>query len=94
MHSSALIGFLGTLMVLIAFVMNQKHKWEEDFLEYDLSNLIGSALLVLYAYIIKAYPFMLLDFVWFVVSFIDVVKYFRNLKSGKKVEGSTHNLIK
>ncbi|KKP40536.1 MAG: hypothetical protein UR28_C0001G0046 [Candidatus Peregrinibacteria bacterium GW2011_GWF2_33_10] len=94
MKETAILGFIGALMILIAFVMNQKHKWEEDYLVYDLSNVAGSSLLVWYAYLIDAYPFMLLNGAWAIVSLVDVVKYFMNLRKGGKFEGSTHEMMK
>lgn len=68
-----IIGTLGALFILVAFILNQTHKWKDNELRYDLTNLAGSILLVVYAYLLKSYPFLVLNFVWLVVSLRDVV---------------------
>jgi len=73
MEMTILIGSLAAPMVLIAFVMNQLHKWKEDYLIYDAVNLIGSLLLVIYTFLIKSYSFLILNFVWLGVFCRDVV---------------------
>lgn len=73
MGYTIIIGSLGALLILIAFIMNQLHKWKEDYLIYDTVNLIGSLLLVIYAIILVSYPFLILNLVWLGLSLRDVV---------------------
>lgn len=73
MDQTTLIGTTGAFLILVAFVMNQLNKWRSDWLVYDAVNLVGSAFLVLYAYILKSYPFLVLNGVWALVSLRDVV---------------------
>jgi hypothetical protein len=69
-------------MILSAFVMNQTHRWKDDYIEYDGVNVVGSLLLVYYALSIASWPFLVLNFVWFSVSirdvFLDVRKVGKN----------------
>lgn len=82
---TTLIGTLGALLILIAFTMNQMHKWKNDYLIYDLINLIGSGLLIIYAAILKSYPFLVLNGVWAFLSLRDVVIDFKkNSESRRK----------
>lgn len=73
MDKTTLIGVAGAALVLLAFVMNQLHKWKDDDLVYDLVNLIGGTLLVTYAYLLESYPFLALNGVWALVSLRDVI---------------------
>ncbi len=72
-----IIGSLGAFLILLAFILNQTHKWAPQQLKYDLTNLVGSGLLVLYAYLLHSTPFMILNGVWVIVSLRDVVQDLR-----------------
>ncbi len=74
MNTTTLIGTAGALLIVIAFVMGQLHKWRDTSFVYDFVNLVGSALLIWYAWILKSYPFIVLNLVWLAVSFKDVLK--------------------
>jgi len=63
-----IIGFSGMFLILFAFFMNQIHKWKAKYPIYDIINLIGSALLFSYSFLIKSWPFLLLNLVWAIVS--------------------------
>ncbi len=79
-----IIGSLGACLILIAFIMNQLHKWQEDSLIYDFVNLIGSLLLVIYAIILVSYPFLILNLVWLGLSIRDVVMDLKKSGPSKK----------
>ncbi|MFA5188498.1 MAG: hypothetical protein WC460_04010 [Patescibacteria group bacterium] len=84
MDLTIIIGSLGALLILIAFIMNQLHKWQEDYLIYDLVNAIGSLLLVTYAIILASYPFLILNLVWLALSLRDVVVDLKKSGTRKK----------
>lgn len=67
------VGIAGAALVLIAFVLNELHVWNEDDLVYDLTNLIGGALLVWYSWLINSWPFAILNGVWTLVALRDVI---------------------
>jgi hypothetical protein len=71
------IGFIGAFLILIAFILNQTNKWDNSSFKYDLTNCIGSLLLVIYGVLSKAWPFVILNGVWFLVSFRDSIKYLK-----------------
>jgi len=81
MQDSIIVGTIGATLVLIAFIFNQTDKWKSRDFAYDLTNLIGSATLVLYALMIESYPFAILNLVWSYVSLKDVLKDFKDLRS-------------
>jgi len=67
-----IIGISGAAIILLAFVMNQLHKWKDTDLSYDVSNAFGSLLLIVYSYYLNSIPFIILNAVWFAVSAKDV----------------------
>lgn len=80
-----LIGVIGSALILLAFGMNQVNKWKNDYLIYDLVNLGGSILLIIYAILIASIPFLILNLVWASMSARDVfVDFARNKNSLRK----------
>lgn len=73
---NTIIGVLGMSVILYAFLLNQLGKWSIKTIQYDLANLIGSALLVYYAFTLQSYPFLILNAFWAGFSLKDVIKYF------------------
>ncbi len=63
---SLVIGIGGMLFILVAFVLDEFFKtWQQNTLRYNILNLIGSLLLLFYAYAISSWPFIILNLVWF-----------------------------
>lgn len=71
-------GIVGMFLILLAFLMNQFHRWKTDSLIYDLVNVIGSLLLMVYAIFLNSYPFIILNLIWLLFSLRDV---FLDIKS-------------
>jgi len=80
MDYKTLIGTTGALLVLIAFVLNETHKWSDGSLVYDLTNFLGSSLLVYYALALSSWPFTALNAVWLLVSLRDTFTDLRRKK--------------
>ena len=68
------MGFLGMFLILLAFIMEQWHKWKDNGLIYGLTNSLGSLLMCVYAGFIGSIPFLVLNFTWLIVSMRDVFK--------------------
>ncbi len=83
MDLTTLIGSAGAAIILIAFFLNQTHKLSQDSLKYDVANLIGSGLLVIYAVLLSSIPFAILNGVWFLVSLRDT---FSGIHGGKIID--------
>ncbi len=79
---STTIGVVGMALILLAFFMNQTHRWKDDDLIYDVTNFIGGVLMVIYAFILNSWPFLILNGVWSLVSARDI--YFDLHKKKKK----------
>lgn len=67
------IGVLGAGSILLAFIMNQLHRWSNDDLVYDFVNVLGAGLLITYSYLIESWPFLVLNVVWFAAALRDVL---------------------
>lgn len=72
MDTTLFIGASGALLILIAFIANETHKWKDTDLIYDVVNFIGSVLLTIYAVILASYPFIVLNIAWAAVSLRDI----------------------
>lgn len=71
-----LIGICGAGTVLIFFGLNQFGRLTSGSLVYDLGNAVGGTLLVVFAYLTDSMPFLVLNGVWALVSWKDVLTYF------------------
>ena len=72
MDTTTLIGVIGALLLLIAFIGNEFKKLSVESWTYDLLNLIGGVLLAWYALLIGSWPFLVIEAVWALVAFRDV----------------------
>lgn len=71
---TTLIGVLGALIILVCFVGNEIGKFDRGSLGYDSANAFGSLLLLVYAYLLGSWPFLILNAIWALVSLRDVIK--------------------
>jgi hypothetical protein len=67
------VGVIGAALILLAFILSETHVWSEDDLAYDVTNLIGGALLFWYSWQIHSWPFAILNGVWTLVALRDVI---------------------
>ncbi|MBI3032061.1 hypothetical protein HYY69_01190 [Candidatus Woesearchaeota archaeon] len=85
------VGLSGMSLILLAFIMNQFHKWHDDDLIYDIVNVLGSGLLFMYAYLLNSMPFMVLNAVWFLISLRDI---FLDVKVMQRNKLTLHKKVK
>ncbi len=85
MDSALIIGSIGVLLIVVAFILNQLHKWKQDYLIYDLFNFFGGLFLYVYANNINSYPFIAFSIIWLLISFRDIViDMYRNYNNDKR----------
>jgi uncharacterized membrane protein len=68
---TTVIGTIGATIILASFLLNQRNKLRKESLTYDFLNFLGSLLLVIYASLLKSYPFIVLNLVWGLFSLFD-----------------------
>ncbi|MCP4974775.1 MAG: hypothetical protein GY931_01320 [Maribacter sp.] len=72
------LGFVGVFQILLAYVLNIFGKLEKKDLTFILLNLIGASLACFASILMKYVPFIILEGVWALVSFIALLKYKRS----------------
>ena len=70
-----IIGIVGMLLILVAFVLEEfDRKFSQETISYNLCNIIGSAMLIYYGFVIKGWPFVFLNAVWCLAALVKLGK--------------------
>lgn len=75
MKTSDVLASIGVIILLVAFLLNLYKKLPAQSKVYSLMNFIGAGICCFSSYLIKFYPFVLLEGVWglfALLSFFDV----------------------
>ena len=71
------IGVLGMIFILVAFILDEFFKqFNQDTVFYNLTNILGSSFLIFYSIQLKAWPFIILNIVWFLAAAFKMSKIF------------------
>lgn len=85
MSMITILGIIGALIILIAFILNETNRWKNNGWQYDATNFVGSILLIIYAILLHSIPFFILNAVWAAVSFRDLILDWKTFRQkGKK----------
>ena len=74
MKIADIIASVGVLILLIAFFLNLFNKIPSTSKGYIIANIIGAGLCCLSAYIIRFYPFVILEAIWASVAIVSLFK--------------------
>lgn len=77
MNIYLLVWTFWSFLLLLSFFMEQTRRWKNNDIKYDTVNFFGAVMLVIYAYSGDAYPFLVLNSVWAIISLRDIIKYFK-----------------
>ena len=77
------VSVLGALLILLAFAANQLGRVDTSNLSYQISNLVGSAILTTVAVIEAQLGFILLEGAWALVSLWGTIKVVRGEGPGE-----------
>ena len=73
-----IIGITGMFFILLGFILDEFFKkWNQDTVQYNVLNIIGSLLLIYYAYTLNSWPFLILNVVWFIVAGYKLIRILR-----------------
>ena len=75
MSLADIIGTVGVSMLLIAFVLNQRERLSEHSRGFLAMNLVGAALCATSAWMVKFYPFLVLETVWALVALWGLLRW-------------------
>lgn len=72
---SLIAGIGGVIFILIAFILDEFYKKiNSETVTYNLLNIVGSGLLIYYAYVLKSWPFVVLNAAWLSAAVVKLVK--------------------
>lgn len=72
-----LVGNVGVVVLMIAYLMLQLNKLRSDDLAYSLMNAAGASLIVLSLLVNFNLSALLMEVFWVLISFIGIYRYFR-----------------
>jgi len=75
MNTTDWLGFTGVFLILLAYILNEFGKTTTKSLLFILLNLIGASIACLASVLLNYLPFIILEGVWALVSFISLLKY-------------------
>lgn len=73
------IGWLGSLQVVIAYGLNSYQKLKSDSYGFLLLNLFGGLFLIVYTFYKDAYASMFLNIVWVIIALPALIKLMRKI---------------
>lgn len=76
------IGVFGASVVLLGFILNQFNVLSTQSRRYDILNIVGPVVLVVYALMLSSMPFVILNVVWALTSACSLYKSFAVVKVG------------
>ncbi|MBT4334375.1 hypothetical protein HOD61_00995 [archaeon] len=78
MDGALIVGLIGMLIILTAFVLNLLKIVTQDEIIYSVMNIIGSLLLAVYSYNLNSIPFLALQSVWISFAVYKIIIIMRN----------------
>lgn len=79
-----IIGTLGASMILFGFYRTSIGKWENKSFWYELDNVVGASLLIVYQLHLNAYISAVLNVIWALVAFRGLTSFAQRYNSTKK----------
>ena len=74
MNFPEIVGSLGVTILLVAFFLNMLKVIKTDSLFYSLLNFVGAGLACYSSWLIRFYPFVVLEGTWSIISLVALVK--------------------
>jgi hypothetical protein len=74
MKPSDIVASLGVIILLIAFMLNLYKRLPASSKLYSLLNFIGAGLCGYTSWMVRFYPFIILESVWAIVALISLLK--------------------
>ncbi len=70
-----IFGIVGMAFILVAFILDEfVKKFNQNTVQYNIFNIIGSGILAYYAFISSVWPFLVLNVIWFIVAGYKLVR--------------------
>ena len=78
-----ILGYIGMVMLLIAFGLISMDKVTSKNVSYQWMNLIGGVFLMINTYYYGAFPSAVLNLVWLIIAFVYLYKIYQQNKASK-----------
>ncbi|HUP11538.1 MAG TPA: hypothetical protein VM187_04985 [Niastella sp.] len=75
-----ILGWVGSLLVVIAYTMNLNKKMDADSAAYYAMNIAGSGFLIINTAFHHAFPSMVVNIIWVLIPVFTIIRH----RSGKK----------
>ncbi len=76
-----LVGFAGTAMIILAYLLLQLEKLTIQDITYSLLNLIGALAILVSLYFEPNLPSFVIELFWVMISFVGVYRFFTKKQS-------------
>jgi hypothetical protein len=73
-------GWAGSAMVVLAYAMLSMNKWKSSDVIYQMMNLAGSTLLIIFTLYKRAFPPATVNTIWAVIALFSVIQLVINRK--------------
>ena len=83
MKTPDIIASIGVTILLVAFFLNLYGKLSSESKTYSAMNLIGAAICAVSSYMIRFYPFIVLESIWALVALVSLFKVPRGTRANK-----------
>lgn len=86
------LGIIGALLILLGFYRISIGRWTNKSFWYELDNMAGAILLVVYQFHLHAYISVVLNTIWTIVAFRGLTSFAArySLKQRKKIKRANH----
>jgi hypothetical protein len=74
MNAGEWVGTIGVTLLLVAFALNLANKLEATSANYLILNIVGAALAGISSYMIRFWPFVILEGVWTISSIVMLIR--------------------
>lgn len=78
------LGIIGASLILFGFYRTSIGRWTNKSFWYELDNLAGPVLLIIYQFHLRAYISVVLNAIWAVVAFRGLTSFAERYNSQKK----------
>jgi membrane-bound ClpP family serine protease len=81
---STAFGVVGATCILLGFYRTSIGKWTGKSFWYELDNLVGASLLIIYQLSIGAYVTLVLNVTWVIVAFVGITSIAQRRRGTRK----------
>jgi hypothetical protein len=80
-----ILGWIGALLILLAYALISFKKIEGNSLGYQLLNIFGSVFLLVNTYYWGAIPSTLVNLIWTIIAVFAIFSIYKNFKQTEKL---------